>query len=714
MSQAWIKRMLRIVPAVALMLLLLVALYLVSSVEQEATQLGRAAFWIFVSAGLALLGLLAIIMGRLWRLRQRLRQGQPGARLTARLVAIFVALALPPVVVLYLFALEFISETIPSWLDVDAGHALQESMALGQQFIDNRSREAEGQLVALAQTLQVDDEDRLFRQLLRMVSTAGPVELAVLDESGRVRLHVNIDPGQLTADLPRQFALSQAMQTGRYTAAEAINDGLMVRSVVRVDSPELLGQRWLLQGLYPLPADFAQRAALIERAQFEFQSVAFLRNRLQQSLILILSLVLLITVLMAMLLGFNAARRLSAPIRDLAEATEELAAGRFPKQLSVTSRDELGFLVQSFNTMTAELAASRSALETQRRYLEVVLGRLSAGVMGVDAEGRVSTLNDSAARILQLSDQPDQGLGLTLRELAERRPDLRPLLALLDEHRQGPASDWRREIQLGAAERPLVLVCRGSELPSATGGHVMVFDDVTVLDQAQREAAWAEVARRLAHEIKNPLTPIQLAAERLQIKLQPALGGEEAKLLNRATDTIRAQVDALKHLVDAFGDYARPKPPRFTQVNLAELIRSVAELYSSADLPLRFDLQLEAAVPVLVADAGRLRQVLINLIANAREAHPSGQPYIQITLSKVSDSRVRLSLQDDGPGIDEAVRERIFDPYVSSKVGGTGLGLAIVRRIVEEHGGEIAIESSVGAGTTVCIELPTRAPAAHL
>lgn len=712
MARPIVKRLLRIIPGVALLLLLLTALFLVANVEQEATQLGRAALWIFISAGLALLILALVILGRLWRLVQRLRQGQPGARLTARLVVIFVALSLPPVLVLYLFALEFISETIPSWLDVDTGMALQESITLSQQVVDNRVREASTQLSALSQTLDVDDEDRLFRQLLREVSSAGPTELLVVDERGSARLHVHIDPGQFLPDLPRQFALAQALQTGQYSAVEPSEAGLAVRALVRIEGQSVGAERWLLQGLYPLPTDFAQRAERIETAYFEFQNVAFLRERLQQSLILILSLVLLITVLMAIVLGFNAARRLSAPVRDLAEATDELAAGRFPAQLPVTSRDELGFLVASFNTMTQELASSRSALETQRRYLEVVLGRLSAGVMVVDQQGVLTALNESAARILGL--EPGQGQGSTLQALMTLRPDLRPVLDLLDQQRQNAAMDWRREIQLGGSERPMVLVCRGTELPSATGGHVMVFDDITVLDEAQREAAWAEVARRLAHEIKNPLTPIQLAAERLQLKLQPKLSTEDAALLTRATDTIGAQVQALKHLVDAFGDYAQPKPPRFAPVRLNDLLQSVTELYGSAELPVQFVLDVADDVPELIADVGQLRQVLINLITNAREAHPTGQPCIRIRAVMRAQAGVRLSIEDDGPGVDPDLRDRIFEPYVTSKPGGTGLGLAIVRRIVEDHGGRVEIDHALGGGTVVIIDLPERARGAQL
>ncbi len=698
------QRVLRALPLLAVLTVLLGALYLVSSVEQESTQLGRMALWVFLITAIALLVLIVVIGGRLVRLIQRWRADEPGARLTARLVAVFIALALPPVVILYLFALEFLNETVEGWLDVEVESALADSIELGQLFINLRTREVSEQLTRLAGQLELEDDDRLFEQLLAEVSAAGPIELSLIDASGRARLAVNIDPGQLSADLPGSLALSQALEQGQYAAAERRAGRIAVRALVTVDQGGFGAPRRLLQGIYPLPADFSGLADRIEQAYYRYRNVSFLRERLQQSLVLILTLVLLLTALLAMLVAFNAARRLSQPIRDLALATGEVAAGRFPEQLNVTSRDELGFLVRSFNVMTRELASSRQALESQRRYLEIVLGRLSAGVVAIDAEGRLSAFNDSAGRILDLEGRQGQ----SLERIRGERPDLSGLLDLLIDRAQGPSGDWRQEIQLGLPDQPLVLVCRGSDLPAETGGQVVVFDDVTVLDQAQREAAWAEVARRLAHEVKNPLTPIQLAAERLKYKLDPVLEDEQKALLERATTTIRAQVETLKRLVDAFGDYARPVRLRLEAVDLADLVREVSDLYASGDLPVRFELDAVAGGTTVRADQSSLRRVLLNLVRNAQEAHPDGRPCLSIRIEPAASESgpgVRWIIRDDGPGFDGEVLERIFEPYVTTKQRGTGLGLAIVRRIIDEHGGQIRI-GNPASGAEIEIWLP--------
>jgi nitrogen fixation/metabolism regulation signal transduction histidine kinase len=709
-SRQTLRRVLRALPLVAVLTVLLSSLYLVTSVEQEATQLGRAAFWVFVTTVLALVILVLVIGGRLLKMIQRVRRSEPGARLTARLVAIFVALALPPVVVLYLFSLEFLSETVSGWLDVEAEQALADSIELGQMFMDVRTRQAQQQIGRLGAELRLEDDDQLYDQLLAAVSSAGPTELAVLESSGLPRLTVSIDPTRLVADQPSGFALAQALTNEQYATAEPGDQGLQIRVLQVLDVAVLGAQPQLLQAIYPLPDDFSGLADSIEQAYFRYQNVSFLRGRLQQSLVLILSLVLLLTVFMAMLLAFNAARRLTRPVRDLALATEELTAGRFPGELPVASRDELGFLVDSCNTMTRELSASRRALEAQRRYLEVVLGRLSAGVLAVDAEGRLSAFNESAGRILRLDQSVDRYA--TLDDLAKRRPDLRPLFDLMAARAASSATDWRKEIQLGETDHPLVLVCRGSDLPAEAGGQVVVFDDVTVLDQAQREAAWAEVARRLAHEVKNPLTPIQLAAERLQYKLEAELPEDQQQLLTKATTTIRAQVDTLKRLVDAFGDYARPSALKREWLNPLDLIAEIVDFHDSGEVPVDFQVSAEEPVSPVFADVGRLRQVLMNLVRNAQEAQPDGQPTLAISVADAEHEAragVRVVLRDDGPGFSEEVLQRAFEPYVTTKVRGTGLGLAIVRRIVEEHGGQIEISNlsgPAGSGARVSIWLP--------
>lgn len=701
------RRLLRAIPLVAVLMILLSSLYLVSSVEQEATQLGRLAMWIIVLTGISVLILLAVIIGRLVRLIQRLRAGEAGARLTARLVAVFVVLTLPPVVILYLFAIQFMTDTIDGWMDVQVEQALSDSIELGQMFMDIRTREVRGQINRLAERLDLADDDRLFGQLIRQVSSSGPTELAVLDSGGRAEVMASIEPGRLVADRPNEFALVQATQNQEYAAAEPTEDGIQIRVLQRLGSPFLGGETMLLQAIFPLPSDFSHLAGNVEQAYFRYQNVTYLRNRLQQSLILILSLVLLLTVLLAMLLAFNAARRLTQPIRELAMATEEIAAGRFPGDLAVTTRDELGFLVGSFNTMKHELATSRAQLEAQRRYLEIVLGRLSAGVMAIDPDGRISAFNDSAVSILGLDAKGVRGQHIEA--LSRARPELQALFDMIAERQAAPGAEWRREIKLGSSHRPLVLVCRGSDLPAETGGHVVVFDDVTVLDQAQREAAWGEVARRLAHEVKNPLTPIQLAAERLAYKLEPGLPDDQRELLTKATGTIRAQVDALKRLVDSFGDYARPTGLNIESVKPGALVGEVVDLYASGNMPVRFEVDVDDDVGTIQADAGRLRQVLLNLVRNAQEAHPDDQPTIHVSIRSEQREELRgvlICLRDDGPGFAPEVLERIFEPYVTTKPRGSGLGLAIVRRTIDEHGGQINVVNPSGGGAEVRIWLP--------
>ena len=366
-----LKRLTRILPLAAFAGLLLTALFLVANVERESGQLGRMSLWIFFVTGIALLVMLGAIATRLYRLVRDVRQRQPGARLRARLVTIFTALALPPVVIVWLFSTEFLTETIAGWLDSGTEAALADSIELGQLFLDLRTREARNRLQRIADGLPTSvtsgaDEDRRLDYLFDQVSSAGPAELTLLDISGQVEALVHLDPSRMVADLPSSFALSQAGRGQAFAAAEPADEGLQIRVLVPVDGTP--GQSLALQGIFPLPPDFSLLAGRIEQAFFRQENATYLRQRLQQSFVLILSLVLAMTALLAMLLAFNAAGRLVRPIRELADATDLMRRGQFPETLQVSSRDELGFLVESFNDMATELEAAQRELRTCRPY----------------------------------------------------------------------------------------------------------------------------------------------------------------------------------------------------------------------------------------------------------------------------------------------------------------------------------------------------------
>jgi len=704
--RAILSRVWRFLPLASVTGLLLAALYLVASVERESDRLGNISLLILLLTAVALLVLLAAIGARLARLLGDLRRGAPGARLRARLVAVFIALALPPVVIVYLFSVEFLDNAVEGWFDTGAEPALADAIELGQLFLDLRTRRARDEIERIAQALPpAEDEDARIDYLFRHVSTAGPVELSVLTAGGRVETLVHIDPQRMVADLPSAFALAQVTDGQPYSTAEAGGETLRIR----VLTP--LAENTILQGIFPLPREFSPLAERIERAYFRYENIAFLRQRLQQSFVLILSLVLGITALLAMLLAFNAARRLVRPIRDLAEATDLMRAGHFPDTLDVQSRDELGFLVESFNSMARELNRTQQKLESQRKYLETVLGRLSAGVIAFDGHHRLAAANRSAEQILGAGLSRLQGLDLDA--LRDREPRLGAFFDLLARRLDEPGTLWREEIKLEDRQQTLALVCRGSTLPDpeqpGRPGHVVVFDDVTMLDQAQRQAAWAELARRLAHEIKNPLTPIRLAAERLRMKLRGRLDADGSAMVDRAANTIIAQVDALRTLVDAFGDYARDPVVARRPVRLDELIREVVALYQQGDAAPAFELDLCAGPDGLAADSGRLRQMLHNLIRNSREASPGDAPQLCIrTRRQVLDGRacVQIDIEDEGPGFPDHILAQPFEPHVSRKAGGSGLGLAICHKIVTEHEGRILLSNRQPGGSRVTVLLP--------
>jgi nitrogen fixation/metabolism regulation signal transduction histidine kinase len=492
---------------------------------------------------------------------------------------------------------------------------------------------------------------------------------------------------------------------------------MMLRVVVPVNSADRVEPLRVLQVIERVPRTLAQDLEKVQAGARDYQEIAFSRSALKRVYQLTLTLTLLLALTSALGLARLLSERFAAPLGLLAAGTRAVAQGDYTRRQPVTSRDELGVLTESFNTMTMQLAEAKAkteesqrANETTRAYLESVLSNLSSGVLAFDERYRLRTANPSAAVILQ---QPFAELaGVPLAEWGGKLPALAPLGELIAEGFRGAhEGQWQRESTLTVAGQARTLLLRGTRLPgSPAAGYVVVFDDVSELLQAQRDAAWSEVARRLAHEIKNPLTPIQLSAERLAMKLSPRLEDADRETLRRGTQTIVSQVNAMKHMVDDFAIYARqPRPGQLQTVDLADLLLDVLALYDN--LRPHVALALPDAPVLVQGEPTRLRQVFHNLLQNAIDAQ-SGQdePCIDISLS-MHGAEATLAFGDRGPGFSEHVLAHPFEPYVTTKAKGTGLGLAIVKKIVEEHAGRVTLDNVAPHGASVTLHFRARSAA---
>jgi nitrogen fixation/metabolism regulation signal transduction histidine kinase len=655
-------------------------------------------------------GLVGYQMVRLWR---NLRSGVFGSRLAMRLVLFFALVAVVPGALLYGVSLAFLGKSIESWFDVRVDRALEGGLNLGRSALDYLLKETTNKATQLALTLQEADSASMTMRLNRASEQAGVYEAALFSSAGSVLAVAGVSGSTLTPEPPSAQAMRRARLQQTYSAIEQMGDqGLMLRVVVPVNSVDPREALRLLQVIEPVPKQLQQDAEQVQAGYKDYQELSFSRSALKRLYALTLTLTLLLAFLFALGLAVVLSEQFSRPLGLLAEGTRAVAKGDFSRRHPVQSRDELGVLTESFNTMTARLAQAqqkededRRAIETTRAYLESVLANLSAGVLVFDAAFRLRTANPSAAVILQ---QPIADLvGVPIVDWANRLPALAGFAEFVAAgFREGREGQWQRQAELSVSNLTRVLLMRGSGLPGEPApGCVVVFDDVSELVQAQRDAAWGEVARRLAHEIKNPLTPIQLSAERLAVKLAGKLEGADDEALARGTQTIIAQVGAMKNMVDDFAVYARqPRPGRMQPVDLGALLLDVLGLYEN--LRPHVSVKLAEYKPVISGEPTRLRQVFHNLIQNAIDAQADvPEPAYEFVVEN-RGTELSLSVGDRGGGFPEDMMRRAFEPYVTTKAKGTGLGLAIVKKIVEEHHGRVTVENRPTRGALVTLYFP--------
>ena len=740
-------------PVIGMFLLLAGSLAIMAEATQSSGHFHRWQWWVASFNGVLALALLALIGLSLSRLIQRLRHREAGSRLSLRMTAMFASFTLIPTAMVFIFSVWLISSGIDSWFDVGVDDTLNKALELSRTSVDMQMRERRSQVERLLQEpIDVSDPEAMVVRMHDLMVQTGALEATLLDSSNKIIASQGEMP-DILPDLPGEAQLQllqESEESGFYMAQEEHPEhGTIVRILMQVPAlsrelpltdqelplalsqelpltmnqelPLLLNQELpltlnreiplttrelslTLQILYPVSEYMLGLTDSVEKASVTYQSLLEQRTPLKYNLTFVMALAVLLGLLFAMWAALFSAQRILSPISELARGIEAVAVGEYSQRLPTGRGDELGQLVQSYNDMIERLANARYVAETRRltieqqhTYLHTVLEHLSSGVISVDDRNEVITANPAASSILDLDIE--RYIRQPISVLRQEHPQLEPLWNLMD-HQQYSVADLRRQLQINNELK--VLHCHGAQLPKGAG-YVVVFEDITDLQQAQRQAAWGEVARRLAHEIKNPLTPIRLSAERMQHRIQSSLAEEDSEILERATQTIVRQVESMKSMIDEFSEYSAD---RFTPelLDLNALSTEVLDLYMEDRSKISIRTELSETPAWIQGDPDRIRQLLHNLIKNALEAQEEQAEGAIILSTEMQGITVMLKVQDTGPGFAPEIITRAFEPYVTTKPTGNGLGLAVVYRITEDHQGRIRVYNDPTGGGCVEIE----------
>jgi nitrogen fixation/metabolism regulation signal transduction histidine kinase len=699
--------------------LALFALFLLSWTPQNSADYESLHISILLVNIAGVIVLFFLMVGNLARLFRDYRNHVPGSKLKARVVGMFVGLAALPLLVVFYFSIQFINSGIDSWFNIEVEEGLDEALALSQAALGIQMRDHLTTTARIADRLQDVNPRQLIFELSMLRRESGASEISIFGRNSRI---IATSSDQSAGSLPtplteevllqisqgRPYVILDPVENGNYEILTAIPFGNLNR-------PDIAG---VIQALYPVPERISMMANSVEASNSDYKRAAYIREPLKRNFSLTLTVVLMLSLLASIYGAFILSRRLVAPIQDLVAGTRAVAKGDFDTRLPSPSRDEIGFLINSFNDMTQRLSSARreaslsqALVEAERANLAVILDRLSTGVVALESDLRIRNANEASGAILNVD--LENRIGEYLLDVAKGQPLLEQFVDVARVHLNAGETEWREQIVLRGEVGRRVLTCACTTLPGDDDhavGYVVVFDDITALLQAQRDAAWGEVARRLAHEIKNPLTPIQLSAERMRRKYLHTLPPEEAQVLDRATHTIVQQVEAMKEMVNAFSDYARAPDLDLNKFDIDALVHEMVDLYRAQESDIRIILKTDSDLPKIEADGGRVRQILHNLLRNAVEAlehTANGCIEVDVTVAEVHGvGMVEIVVTDNGPGFQSNSLSQIFDPYVTSKPKGTGLGLAIVKKLVEEHAGTIEAVNPDKGGALIRIQLP--------
>ena len=716
-----------------------ILLFLLASASENTDFFDKNYSWLVGVNLLVAFALLILVVWMLIRLVNRYRRGKFGSKLMTKLVVLFALMGILPGAIIYVVSVQFVSRSIESWFDVRVESALDSGVKLAQSVLETSKEELTLQASHLANELAVLPLSEQTILLTRFRNDKEGVEAVIVNNKGHLIAASGTANTSLLPDLPTVAMLRQAHMMSHYAAIEGEIDDpstadfqeadLLIRVIVAIParnlSISLQNEPYYLQLLQKMPENVANNAEALRAAYSEYQIRSLSRSGLRKIYIVTLSLTLLLAIFGAIASAFQIASNLARPLLLLAQGTKAVSEGNLSPRPIVSSSDELGTLTQSFNAMTHQLAEaraqaekSRADLEAAKVYLESVLANMSAGVIVLDHEFKLVGFNDPVTRILRHDLTPLVGQELSKIDGLSVFWDaitkaFSQLSAQAAANNRSDDLHWQQQIEIPsdpdtANESAITLLARGSShLVNHENRYIVVFDDITEVISAQRSTAWGEVARRLAHEIKNPLTPIQLSAERLQMKLHDKLSEQDAAILKKSTDTIVNQVTSMKQMVNDFRNFAKTPPALLKPLDLNALTEDIVHLYAGGDSHEIIHTRLANNLPEIMGDETQLRQVIHNLLQNAQDAVneiQNGAPYtpcIELITEKVhyQDASgqiciaVRLSVMDNGPGFAQKILSRIFEPYITTKERGTGLGMAMVKKIIDEHGGRIDVQN---------------------
>ena len=691
-------------------------LFLLSKASSSSEFISGSSYTVvLILSGIFILSLIAIIANQIKKLFRNIKKDVMGSRLSMRLVISFTLMAVIPGLIVYLVSVNFLTRSIESWFNVKVESALDGGLKLGQKALDIMLTDLELKAGRMALTLSSMPTTSQYAALSDLREKTGVQDATIISDQGKIIAVSSNDAESFLPALPTLIQLKQA-ENNIYGKIEPIkNKGLYLRVLAPINGAAISNERLILQILQPVPDSLTTLAESVQDVFQDYQKLSYSRDSLKVIFSITLTLVLMLAILTAVAIGFLLSRKLSEPLALLAEGTKKIAKGNFKTMLPEKGKDELGVLVRSFNSMTRQLDQATQTsennqirLESARSYLETVLAHLSSGVIVINDDMEIKSFNIAASKILQVDLSKNTNQLIT--SISNKNKLLNNFVMSIQEEIKVASSKKQFEIikqfEIKYEKNNQVLSLQITPLPqNKVKNYVLMIDDITMMIQAQRDAAWSEVARRLAHEIKNPLTPIQLSAERIKHKLGSKLNKEDTDILDKAVSTIVNQVDAMKTMVNEFSEYARAPQLNLELIDINETIKEISHLFENSGI--KITTTLLKGLPKIKVDVNMMRQVLINLIQNAQDAmiNNTKKPSIKINTNKYKNYLI-LSIEDNGPGFSADILKKAFEPYVTSKSHGTGLGLAIVKKIIEEHEGTIVVENIKNGGANINIQLP--------